>query len=164
MSDSSNLFNHLKAKILDRTAVVGVIGLGYVGLPFAVEKAKVGFHVIGVEQNPDRADAVNAAQNYIHDVDSDELAAVVANGKLKAICGFDQVSHMDVLVICVPTPLSKNMTPNLSYIESVTQGIAPELRSGQLITLESTTYPGTTDEVIKPVLESSGLTQGKDFS
>lgn len=163
MSDSSNLFNHLKAKILDHTAVVGVIGLGYVGLPFAVEKAKVGFHVIGVEQNPDRADAVNAAQNYIHDVDSDELAAVVANGKLKAICGFDQVSHMDVLVICVPTPLSKNMTPNLSYIESVTQGIAPELRSGQLITLESTTYPGTTDEVIKPVLESSGLTQGKDF-
>lgn len=160
---SDNLFNHLKTKILDRTAVVGVIGLGYVGLPFAVEKAKVGFHVIGIEQNPDRADAVNAAKNYINDVDSDELAAVVASGKLKAICGFDKVSHMDVLVICVPTPLSKNMTPNLSYIESVTQGIAPELRSGQLITLESTTYPGTTDEVIKPVLESSGLKQGQDF-
>lgn len=163
MSDSSNLFHQLKTKILDRTAVVGVIGLGYVGLPFAVEKAKVGFQVIGIEQNPDRADSVNAAQNYINDVDSNDLAAVVSSGKLKAICGFDKVSYMDVLVICVPTPLSKNMTPNLSYIESVTQGIAPELRAGQLITLESTTYPGTTDEVIKPVLESSGLRQGQDF-
>lgn len=163
MTDPARLFNQLKTKILDRTAVVGVVGLGYVGLPFAVEKAKVGFQVIGIEQNPQRADFVNAAKNYISDVDPKELEAVVASGKLQALCGFEQATRMDVLVICVPTPLSKNMTPDLSYIESVTRGLATELRPGQLITLESTTYPGTTDEVIRPVLERSGLKQGQDF-
>jgi UDP-N-acetyl-D-glucosamine dehydrogenase len=155
--------NQLKAKILDRTAVVGVVGLGYVGLPFAVEKAKVGFQVIGIEQNPWRAERVNLADNYIHDVDDKELAAVVKANLLRAVTGFDHVSSMDVLVICVPTPLSKNMTPDLSFVESVTQEIAKGLRSGQLITLESTTYPGTTDEIIRPALEAGGLRQGQDF-
>lgn len=142
---------------------MGVIGLGYVGLPFAVEKAKVGFQVIGIEQNPLRAQQVNAAENYIHDVDPNALKTVVTSGKFKAVLGFETVSQMDVLVICVPTPLSKNMTPDLSYVESVTRGIAAQLRPGQLITLESTTYPGTTDEVIRPLLEAGGLIQGKDF-
>lgn len=155
--------SELEEKIINRTATVGVIGLGYVGLPFAVEKAKVGFNVIGIEQNPLRAEQVNCADNYISDVDDDELKQIVADGKLKAVTGFEVVPEMDVLVICVPTPLTKNLTPNLSYIESVTKGIAQGLRKGQLISLESTTYPGTTDEVIRPVLEQSGFKQGEDF-
>jgi UDP-N-acetyl-D-glucosamine dehydrogenase len=153
----------LKQKIIDRTAVVGVVGLGYVGLPFAVEKAKVGFQVIGIEQNPHRAERVNAVDNYIPDVEDEELKQVVSSGKLRAVVGFEDVSQIDVLVICVPTPLTVNMTPDLSYVESVTQNIAKGLRPGQLITLESTTYPGTTDDVIRPILEATGLHQGVDF-
>lgn len=163
VSNIAEVFNSLKNKIIDRTAVVGVIGLGYVGLPFAVEKAKVGFQVIGIEQNPLRAAQVNSGQNYIDDVDNDELKAVVEGGKLKAVSDFVTVPDIDILVICVPTPLTKNMTPDLSYVESVSQSIAQGLQVGQLITLESTTYPGTTDEIICPILESNGLKQGQDF-
>lgn len=157
------LYTRLKQKLVDRTAIVGVVGLGYVGLPFAVEKAKVGFQVIGIEMNPVRAEKVNCAENYIDDVDDDELKHVVYSGKLCAVTNFDGVASIDVIVICVPTPLTKNMTPDLSYVESVTCGIANCLRPGQLVTLESTTYPGTTDEVIRPVLEKTGLRQGQDF-
>jgi len=154
----------IKSKIKNHTAVVSVVGLGYVGLPFAVEKAKVGFSVFGIEQNPIIAEKVNQTENYIRDVKDEELKQVVASGKLKAITNFDKVSEADAIVICVPTPLTKNLTPNLSYIESVTTEIANHLRPGQLITLESTTYPGTTDEVMKPILEKiSGLKQGEDF-
>jgi UDP-N-acetyl-D-glucosamine dehydrogenase len=157
------LNTELKQKLTDRTAVIGVVGLGYVGLPFAVEKAKVGFKVIGIEMNPNRAEKVNTAENYINDVSDDDLKRVVSSGKLKAVLGFEAIGEIDVLVICVPTPLTKNMTPDLSYVESVTRGIAKGLRSGQLVTLESTTYPGTTDDVIRPILEESGLRQGTDF-
>jgi UDP-N-acetyl-D-glucosamine dehydrogenase len=157
------LHTELKQKLIDRTAVIGVVGLGYVGLPFAVEKAKVGFQVIGIEMNPNRAESVNAAENYINDVSDDDLKQVVSSGKLKAVLGFESIGEIDVLVICVPTPLTKNMTPDLSYVESVTRGISKGLRPGQLVTLESTTYPGTTDDVIRPMLEESGLRQGRDF-
>ncbi len=154
----------LLAKILDRTAIIGVVGLGYVGLPFAVEKCKVGFQVIGIEQNPQRAADVNAGKNYIGDVDDAELQKLVSSGKLTAVVGFDRVPELDAIVICVPTPLTKNLTPDLSYVQSVTEQIAPRLRVGQLVTLESTTYPGTTDDVMRPILEKiSGLQQGKDF-
>ena len=154
----------VKNKIKDHTAIVGVIGLGYVGLPFAVEKAKVGFSVLGIEQNPNRADCVNGAENYIGDIKDEELKQVVQDGKLKASTGFEWIPQMDVIVICVPTPLTKNLTPNLSYIEHVTKEIGKSLRVGQLVTLESTTYPGTTDEIMRPVLEQlSGLKQGEDF-
>lgn len=154
----------LLAKILDRTAIIGVVGLGYVGLPFAVEKCKVGFQVIGIEQNPQRAANVNAGKNYIGDVDDAELQKLVSSGKLTAVVGFDRVPELDAIVICVPTPLTKNLTPDLSYVQSVTEQIAPLLRVGQLVTLESTTYPGTTDDVMRPILEKiSGLQQGKDF-
>lgn len=157
-------FRQLQERIVNHTACVGVIGLGYVGLPFAVEKAKVNFPVIGIEQNPKRAEQVNQADNYISDVDDAELKAVVEAGKLKAYTSFDHVSKMDVIIICVPTPLTKNLTPDLSYIEKVTAEIAHHLRPGQLISLESTTYPGTTDEVMRPILEEcSGLKQGRDF-
>jgi UDP-N-acetyl-D-glucosamine dehydrogenase len=154
----------LKEKIKNHTAIVAVVGLGYVGLPFAVEKAKVGFRVLGIEQNPIRAEQVNNGQSYISDVKDEDLKEVVNNGKLQAVTNFQRVSEADVIVICVPTPLTKNLTPNLSYIESVNAEIANHLRPGQLVTLESTTYPGTTDEVMLPILEQvSGLEQGKDF-
>lgn len=164
MSMLTSVFEQLQVKIQNRSAVVGVVGLGYVGLPFAVEKAKVGFQVVGIEQNPHRAHRVNTFDNYIDDVSDEDLKQVVSSGKLKAVTDFSQVAAMDVIVICVPTPLTRNLTPNLSYIESVTQSIAKHLKPGQLISLESTTYPGTTDEVMRPMLEKvSGLTQGTDF-
>lgn len=150
-------------KITDRSAIVGVVGLGYVGLPFAVEKAKVGFRVIGIEQNPVRAAKVNRGENYIRDVNDDELRDLVSQGQLRAETDFERVPEMDVIVICVPTPLTKNLTPDLQYVVRVTQEIAKRLRPGQLISLESTTYPGTTEEVMLPILESSGLKVERDF-
>ncbi|QHU99983.1 nucleotide sugar dehydrogenase [Synechocystis sp. CACIAM 05] len=161
---NSLILAQLKKKIIGRTATVGVVGLGYVGLPFAVEKAKVGFHVIGIEQNPARTAKINAAENYIPDVEDEALQQLVKSGRLRAVENFTAIPDLDVVVICVPTPLTQNLTPNLSYIESVTQQIAEHLKPGQLVTLESTTYPGTTDEVMGPLLEGiSGLRQGKDF-
>lgn len=159
-----NILDTLLNKIEQKSAIVGVVGLGYVGLPFAVEKAKVGFQVLGIEQNPTRCQQVNDAENYINDVDAQELQTVISQGKLRAVIGFGLIHTADVVVICVPTPLTHNLTPDLTYIESVTAGLAEHLRPGQLITLESTTYPGTTDEVMRPVLESaSQLRQGQDF-
>ena len=164
LMEQTKIAIQLKEKIKNHTAIVSVIGLGYVGLPFAVEKAKVGFSVIGIEQNLVRAKKVNQAENYISDVKDEELKQVVESGKLKAFTGFETISSVDTIVICVPTPLTKNLTPNLSYVESVTKEVACRLKPGQLITLESTTYPGTTDELMKPILEEiSGLKQGEDF-
>lgn len=153
----------LLARIRAREAHVGVVGLGYVGLPFAVEKAKVGFPVTGIEQNPLRAAAINRGENYIPDVRDEELAQLVREGRLRAVTTFDVVPDLDVIVICVPTPLTKNLTPDLQYVENVTREVARRLRPGQLVTLESTTYPGTTDEVMRPILEASGLRVGVDF-
>ena len=154
----------LLEKFRDRSARVGVVGLGYVGLPFAVEKAKVGFHVLGFDRSPRRVDQVNAAENYIGDVHDQELREVVLRDSLlEATVDFDRLPGMDVVVICVPTPLSRNLTPDLQYIEAVTAELARRIRPGQLICLESTTYPGTTEEVMKPLLEASGLKEGQDF-
>lgn len=154
---------YLLDKILNRTAVVGVVGLGYVGLPFAVEKAKVGFRVIGIEENPARAEKVNRAENYIRDVADADLRRVVVAGTLTARTDFAAVPEMDVVVICVPTPLTRNLTPDLHYVEHVTREIARHLRPGQLVSLESTTYPGTTEELMLPILEGSGLKAERDF-
>ena len=161
---NARLVDELRSKIVSHTATIGVVGLGYVGLPFAVEKAKIGFRVVGIDRNTHRVDKVNAGSNYIADVASAELEAVVERGLLQGVSDFDRVPEMDVVVICVPTPLTKNLTPDLSYVEQVTAEIAARLRPGQLITLESTTYPGTTDGVMEPILEgTSGLKKGRDF-
>ncbi|KKM10836.1 UDP-N-acetyl-D-glucosamine dehydrogenase [Clostridiales bacterium PH28_bin88] len=153
----------LKRKIQTHTANVAVVGLGYVGLPLAVEKAKVGFNVLGIEQNPKRAHKVNNGENYILDVKDEDLQKVVHEGKLKAYTDFACLPEANVTVICVPTPLNTNRDPDISYIVNVTNEIAKHLRSGQLVTLESTTYPGTTQEVILPKLEATGLKVGQDF-
>lgn len=153
----------LLQKITNHTAVVGVIGLGYVGLPFAVEKAKVGYKVIGIDQNQGRVKRLNQGSNYIKDVRDEDLHDLVKSGMIRAVTDFGLVPEMDVLVICVPTPLTKNLVPDLRYVESVTQEIAKHLRPGQLISLESTTYPGTTEEVMEPILAKSGLTADRDY-
>lgn len=150
-------------KIESRTATVGIVGLGYVGLPFAVEKAKVGFKVVGIEQNADRAARVNSGENYIPDVKDHEFKELVSRGFIKAVTDYTSVPEMDVIVICVPTPLTKNLNPDLQFVEHVTKELAKHLRPGQLISLESMTYPGTTHEVMQPILEASGLKVDIDF-
>ncbi|HCF88616.1 MAG TPA: UDP-N-acetyl-D-glucosamine dehydrogenase [Firmicutes bacterium] len=153
----------LKDKIEKHIAKVAVVGLGYVGLPFAVEKGKVGFPVVGIDQNAKRAAKANQGENYIKDVKDEELKDIVAKGKFRATADFAVLSDCDVVVICVPTPLTITKDPDISYIVNVTEQIAAHLHRGQLITLESTTYPGTTTEVILPMLEESGLKVGQDF-
>lgn len=159
----SSLKDSLLDKIKTRTALVGVAGLGYVGLPFAVEKAKMGFKVVGIDRNSRRVDMINRGENYISDVKDEELKESVDKGLISAVTGFDQAGDIDVLVIAVPTPLTKNLTPDLRFVESVTQQFAGFIRPGQLISLESTTYPGTTEEIILPILRKSGLDVEEDF-
>ena len=142
---------------------IAVIGLGYVGLPLAVEFAKRGLEVIGIERNPKRVSAVNKGKSYIGDITDEALVNVVKKGKLKAFQKFDALKDVDAIIICVPTPLTKNKTPDISYIVSVSKQIVPFLHKGELVVLESTTYPGTTEEVVLPILSQSGLKAGVDF-
>jgi len=153
----------LEKKLKDRKARIAVIGLGYIGLPLAVEKARAGFKVIGIERKKRRVDMVNRGENYIPDVIDAELEKIVREGKLGATQGFEVISEVDVVCICVPTPLTKNKEPNIGYIEDVTEHLIPYFHKGQLIVLESTTYPGTTEEVILPKLQRNGLKVGEDF-
>jgi nucleotide sugar dehydrogenase len=163
VGSDADLLPHLLARLHAKQSVVCVVGLGYVGLPFAVEKAKVGFHVLGVEQNPRRTEAINRGENYIGDVNSDELKELVSKGLIKAQVGFDGIEEADVIVLAVPTPLNANLAPDLQYVRSVTEEVGKRLRPGQLISLESTTYPGTTEEVMLPILQRSGLKVERDF-
>jgi UDP-N-acetyl-D-glucosamine dehydrogenase len=159
----TEISDELAQKIRDKTAVIGVIGLGYVGLPLAVEKAKVGFTVIGFDQNLQRVGFVNHGKNYIKDVKDEDLLDVTDSFKLRASADFARLSDVDVVIICVPTPLTATRDPDISYIVNVTDEVAKNLHRGQLVTLESTTYPGTTSEVVLPRLESTGLKVGIDF-
>jgi len=142
----------LKGKIENRTARVGVIGLGYVGLPLAVEFAAAGFHVTGFDIDASKVSAVNAGKSYIGDVAEAHLADVVRAGRLKATANMAELGDMDVIDICVPTPLNKTRDPDLSFVVKSVDAVKAHLRKGQLIILESTTYPGTTDEVVQPAL------------
>lgn len=153
----------LKEKIQNKTARLGVVGLGYVGLPLAVEKAKAGFKVLGFDVQAQKVDMVNRGHNYIGDVVNEDLAAIVASGNLKATTDYAQVAQCDCVCIAVPTPLDKHQQPDISYVKSSTESIVPYLHKDMLVVLESTTYPGTTEELLKPILESSGLKCGKDF-
>jgi UDP-N-acetyl-D-glucosamine dehydrogenase len=154
----------LLEKISSRTAVVSVVGLGYVGLPLAVEIAMAGYNVIGIDINDKIVDKVNGGLNYISDVRDSDLSEVVKNGRLHAVSDFSIIRGADCIVICVPTPLDLNKQPDMSFIRSAVRKIAKHLHSGTLVVLESTTYPGTTQELLKPVLETkSGLICEKDF-
>ena len=153
----------LKEKILDKTAIIGVIGLGYVGLPLAVEKAKAGYRVIGFDIQEEKVKMVNAGQNYIGDVVKEDLESLVREGKLSATADFAEVAGCDVVAICVPTPLDVFKKPDLTYVEDSARALSKYLKKDTLVVLESTTYPGTTENVLKPILEKTGLKCGTDF-
>lgn len=154
----------LLKKIENRDITVGVVGLGYVGLPLAVEKAKAGYKTIGFDVQSQKVDMVNAGQNYIGDVVDSDLKEIVDRGMLKATTDFSFVKDVDFIAICVPTPLDKHQQPDISYVRDSTIAISKHLKKGTMVVLESTTYPGTTEELIKPILEEgSGLKCGEDF-
>lgn len=150
-------------KIEARQATIAVVGLGYVGLPLAVEKARAGYNVIGFDVQQKRVDMVNQGINYIGDVVDEELKEFTASGKLVATTDYSKIQEVDAVAICVPTPLDTYQQPDTSYVESSGKEISKYLHQGMLIVLESTTYPGTTEEVLRPILEDTGLVCGEDF-
>lgn len=153
----------LRERIARRTAKVGVIGLGYVGLPLAVEFAKAGFDVTGIDVQPAKVDRLMAGRSYVKDVPDSALAPLVEKGKLRATSDFSVIADLDTVDICVPTPLRKTKDPDMSFVVSATDEIAKYIHPGLLVMLESTTYPGTTDELLLPKLQESGLQAGQDF-
>jgi UDP-N-acetyl-D-glucosamine dehydrogenase len=160
---SVSIKDALVEKIRTRTAKVGVVGLGYVGLPLAVEFARAGFSVTGIDVQESKIARVNAGDSYIQDIPGKVLAELAQNGKLRATTDFSVIQELDTINICVPTPLRKTKDPDMSYIVAATQEIASHAHPGMLVILESTTYPGTTDEVVLPMIEKSGLDVGRDF-
>ena len=154
----------LLKKIADKTIVAGVVGLGYVGLPLAVEKAKAGFKTIGFDVQAKKVQLVNEGHNYIGDVVDSDLKRLVEEGMLKATSDFSFIKDVDFVAICVPTPLDAHQQPDISYVRDSAISISKHLTKGTMVVLESTTYPGTTEELIKPILEEgSGLKCGEDF-
>jgi len=150
-------------RLEDKSAVFGVVGLGYVGLPLAVEMAKAGFTVLGMEVSEDKAAEVNAGRSYIPDVPTEELAKLVGAALIAATTDFSRAAECDAIVICVPTPLNVMKEPDTTYMESAARQVAPFLKAGTLVTLESTTYPGTTEEIVQPILEAHGRKVGIDL-
>ena len=159
-----NMKERLLEKIAKRDITVGVVGLGYVGLPLAVEKAKAGFKTIGFDVQEEKVKMVNEGHNYIGDVVNEDLKELVERGMMKATSDFSFVKDVDFIAICVPTPLDKHQEPDISYVKSSTEAISKHLSRDTMVVLESTTYPGTTEELLLPILEEgSGLKCGEDF-
>jgi UDP-N-acetyl-D-glucosamine dehydrogenase len=159
----SSTASQLLDRIRSKDARVGVIGLGYVGLPLAVEFARAGFHVTGFDTDASKTASIKAGKSYIPDVPDADLAACVKAGRLTATTDMRELGSMDAIDICVPTPLRKTKDPDLSYVVLAVEAVAASLKRGQLVILESTTYPGTTDEVVQPMLEKGGLKADVDF-
>lgn len=153
----------LREKIEQRTARVGIVGLGYVGLPLAVEFGKAGFSVTGIDVSESKVGELEAGRSYVGDISSQAIASLRSDGKLTATTDFSVIRELDTINICVPTPLRKTKDPDMSFIVSACEEIAKYLHPGMLIVLESTTYPGTTDELVRPLLEKTGLITGQDF-
>src|SRR5690625_1749654 len=157
-----NFSEELIRKFEDKTAVIGVLGLGYVGLPLAVEKAKAGYKVIGFDVQEEKVDKINQGINYIGDVIPEDLEKLVAKNQLSATKNFNEISKVDAVAICVPTPLDIYKQPNMDYVKKSADSIAENITKGTLVVLESTTYPGTTEEIIKPAIAKFGFEVGKD--
>src|SRR5438477_9428477 len=153
----------LETKIQKKQARFGVIGLGYVGLPLGLTLSEVGFDVTGIDIDTNRIAAITAGRSYITDIGDQELQQAMAEKRFRATSDLSAISRLDAVSICVPTPLRKTKDPDMSYIVAAADAIAKVIRPGQLIILESTTYPGTTEEVVLPALEASGLKVGQDF-
>src|SRR5581483_9101023 len=164
MSNESNSSTaNLAERIRRREARCGIIGLGYVGLPLALEFARAGFRTTGIDVDPAKVDAINGGHSYIVDVEDAEIAEQVNAGRFQATTDFATIRDLDTINICVPTPLRKTKDPDLTHVVSAVKEIRAHIRPGQLVILESTTYPGTTEEVVLPALEASGLRVGRDF-
>lgn len=163
INPDDNFKGILRKKIADREIMAGVVGLGYVGLPLAVEIAKAGFKTIGFDVKKEKVDSVNNGLNYIGDVADTDLKKLVGQGRLVATTDFCNIENVDLVAICVQTPLDKHRRPDMSYVKAAATSIAKHLHKGMMVTLESTSYPGTTEEIVKPILESSGLKCGQDF-
>ncbi len=153
----------LESKILERQARIAVIGLGYVGLPLVHTICEAGFTALGLDIDPDKVARLNDGVSYIRHIPSEDIRKLVASGRFRATTDFAEVSEVEAVLICVPTPLSRHREPDLSFVLGTGRSIAPYLKPGQLVVLESTTYPGTTIQELKPVLEAGGLTSGIDF-
>lgn len=163
LSATDENFHNLLSKIEGREARAGVIGLGYVGLPLAIATARGGFPVTGFDIDPSKITALDSGKSYIEAVTDSALAQEIDAGRFHSTTDFNELAECDVIIICVPTPLTKHRDPDLSFVEATCHSIASHLRPGQLIVLESTTYPGTTDEVVKSILEKTGLKSGLQF-
>jgi UDP-N-acetyl-D-glucosamine dehydrogenase len=156
LTDLENLF-------ATKRAVIGIIGLGYVGMPLALAAQDAGFRVVGFDIDPVKVASINAGCSYLRHIPQEQIARAVAHAGLRATTAFSELRGVDAVIICVPTPLTAHREPDLAYVENTAAAIAPHLRNGHLIVLESTTWPGTTVEVIKPILEAGGLKSGRDF-
>jgi UDP-N-acetyl-D-glucosamine dehydrogenase len=159
----TDVYTSLKEKLADKTAQIGIVGLGYVGLPLAVEFAKKGLKTTGLDVSQEKVALINAGKNYIGDVADEDLKKVVEDGFLSADASWKNAADIDVFFICVPTPMSIHKEPDVSYIEHAATAIAQVLRPGQLVILKSTTYPGTTEYVVQPILDKKGLKVGQDY-
>jgi UDP-N-acetyl-D-glucosamine dehydrogenase len=159
----SEVAQELRRRIEGRTAGVGVVGLGYVGLPLAVEFARAGFETVGLDLDPRKIASINAGESYIPDVATADVHELVGTGALRATSDYREVARLDTVNICVPTPLRKTKDPDMSFVVSAVEAVAEHLHPGMLIILESTTYPGTTEELVQPLLERTGLKAGVDF-
>lgn len=158
------MYNKLSSKIDDKSAVVSVIGLGYVGLPLAAGLAKSGYTVVGVDASAEKVNRLNQGASYIPDVPAEDIATLVEKNRLSATTHYQALKEVDVIFICVPTPFDTMKSPDLTFVRQASAGIASHLHAGQLVVLQSTTYPGTTEEVVKPILEKgTGLVAGQDF-
>jgi UDP-N-acetyl-D-glucosamine dehydrogenase len=157
------LFEQLEAKFNRRSAVVGIVGMGYVGLPLMLASVATGYSVVGFDTDPEKISKLNAGHSYLKHIATEHIAAAVGRGRLRATNSFEEIKGVDAIIICVPTPLTLNREPDLSFIERTAQSIAPYLRKGHLVVLESTSWPGTTTEFLKPILECGGLRSGEDF-
>jgi UDP-N-acetyl-D-glucosamine dehydrogenase len=162
-STDSIQFRRLSERISNKTVRVGIVGLGYVGLPLAVEYGKAGYSVTGIDVQESKIAELNSGRSYVQDVPTHEVQELVSAGKLKATTDFSVIADLDTINICVPTPLRKTKDPDMSYIVAACEEIAKYFSPGKLVILESTTYPGTTDEVVRPMLEKAGLVAGRDY-
>ncbi len=163
LTTATSVASELREKIKNKKARVGVLGLGYVGLPLAVEFAKAGFDVVGIDVLQGKVDQFNAGHSYIKDVPDSAFAPLVKSGKLRATTDFSVIRTLDTIDICVPTPLRKTKDPDMSFVVAATEAIAQYLHPGLLVMLESTTYPGTTDELVLPRLSRAASEVGEDF-
>ena len=165
-SENTPLTGHaarLEAKLKDKTAKIGVVGLGYVGLPLAIEFARRGFKTVGIDLDRSKISSLQSGKNYIQDISDEHVAEAVRNGSFRAQADYNKSGELDVIYICVPTPFTENKDPDISYITSSAEAIARELRDGQLIILKSTTFPNTTEGAVQPLLQQAGKKVGKDF-